>query len=107
MEQKINPKEEILTHDFTCKICNEKFISTSSKEFLAHIQSHSVNPLNENNDKIPCELCNKTFANKYYLKAHIKRAHSQVTFKCGQCEATFKAKYNLKLHIKAIHLELL
>ena len=105
MEQKINPNEEIVTQDFTCMICNKKLLSTSSREFLAHVQSHSTIPLNENGDRISCDLCNKTFAKKYYLNSHIKRVHSQVTFKCGQCDAKLKTKYYLELHVKSIHLK--
>ena len=52
-----------------------------------------------------CELCNKTFGNKYNLQGHISAVHKKEKFKCEHCELEFTAPYTVKKHIKVKHGE--
>ena len=56
---------------------------------------------------VECEICHKTFKNKYILKAHIKNIHSDnhERFECPHCQKQLKSKYYLQYHISHIHNE--
>ena len=45
-----------------------------------------------------CEICSKTFANRYILKAHMKN-HDEKTDICDVCSKAFSNKHVLKAHI--------
>ena len=51
-----------------------------------------------------CPTCNKGFANKQYLKYHMKiHERKEKAYKCDICTASFKTKNGLKFHIKSAH----
>ena len=55
--------------------------------------------------EVECEICHKTFKNKYILKTHMKNMHDETRtrFDCPHCDKTFANKYYLKKHIAAKH----
>ena len=50
-----------------------------------------------------CDLCDKIFNKKHYLKNHITNVHGQKNYSCEQCGARFATKYSLKDHILIVH----
>ena len=49
-------------------------------------------------DPALCEICSKTFANRYILRAHMK-SHDEKTDICDVCSKAFSNKHTLKAHI--------
>ena len=49
-------------------------------------------------DPALCEICSKTFANRYILRAHMKN-HDEKTDICDICSKAFSNKHVLKAHI--------
>ena len=49
-------------------------------------------------DSALCEICSKTFANRYILRAHMKN-HDEKTDICDVCSKAFSNKHTLKAHI--------
>jgi len=50
-----------------------------------------------------CEICLRTFAQKYYLKKHVLRKHADTTalpYECVTCGRSFKERYLLNRHTK-------
>ena len=47
-----------------------------------------------------CDICNKSYANIYILKTHIKAIHEKViNYKCMYgCDKEFKSQYRLYVH---------
>ena len=56
-------------------------------------------------DKVECEICHKTFKNKYILKTHMQNIHSETRerYECPHCNKEFASKYYLKKHISSKH----
>ena len=50
-----------------------------------------------------CEMCQKIFDTKKYLKQHKIRIHETKTFECEECDVKFTIEHNLKRHIKTNH----
>ena len=50
-----------------------------------------------------CDLCDKIFNKKHYLKAHISNVHGHKNYSCEHCGARFATKYSLKEHILIVH----
>ena len=51
-----------------------------------------------------CHICDKTFANPYNVKLHIKVDHEQSeVFKCSMCKQSFKFQNQLQMHISSVH----
>jgi KRAB domain-containing zinc finger protein len=56
------------------------------------------------NTRVPCDMCNKTFASHTTLKSHQKYAHSKErNEQCTYCDEKFKQKRDLRLHLASIH----
>ncbi|KAK8732440.1 hypothetical protein OTU49_007092 [Cherax quadricarinatus] len=73
--------------------------STSSRKFtlIIHKRVQAVG-------KRKCSLCLKTFANKSYLKIHMKNHHTeQKLYHCNFCPTDFKYQSNLAKHVTNIH----
>ena len=51
-----------------------------------------------------CHICDKTFANPYNVKLHIKVDHERSeVFKCSMCIQSFKFQNQLQMHISSVH----
>lgn len=50
-----------------------------------------------------CELCPKSFCNATSLTDHIKSVHQGVRFECSSCKKWFSLKSTLQNHIRTIH----
>ena len=58
----------------------------------------------DNNDKIPCDYCDHTFAREADLNDHIGRFHAGVKkYVCFVCHKRFKRKQSLENHVTMIH----
>ena len=54
--------------------------------------------------RIKCELCEKSFHSKGYLKLHIKVVHDKIKeYMCDFCNKTFGHIKEMRRHIKLIH----
>ena len=74
---------------------------TILKSSKPKINVKNSEPKNENvkqsSEVALCEVCSKTFKNKYALKAHMKN-HGEKTHICEVCSKSFVNKYILKEH---------
>ena len=69
----------------------------------AHAQS-SARP--EHPDGLECEVCGRTFVDKYILKRHLSALHDiggSKSFDCDLCPFVTKHKQNLKTHLLHVH----
>ena len=55
------------------------------------------------NNKVKCDQCHKTYANKYSMLVHKKAAHTGVKFACDQCDYQATTQGTLTLHIRSKH----
>ena len=116
-----------LTHNgkrFKCNGCDKMFFSQ------ANLERHQ-DQVHGRNEKVPCNVCSKTFKNNEYLlthlekcgkhkcdicnesfytggklRFHIKKEHEPTVtkvHKCSVCSYTFKRGYELKNHFSAVH----
>ena len=54
-------------------------------------------------DPLTCGLCNKKYAYKRSLKAHIQEVHEGVRFTCDKCEQQYATQASLQRHICFIY----
>lgn len=52
-----------------------------------------------------CEVCGKNFSMERHLRRHIESLHQMKIFSCEKCNKTFNWKSNLDRHIDKIHME--
>lgn len=59
----------------------------------------------DDEDRIRCEYCDRTYSKVSNLNAHIKTAHKGVRWICpnDECKLDFASKASLKRHIQRIH----
>ena len=59
---------------------------------------------NEGKKKFKCELCEKSFTHKRFLKSHVTVVHEKLEqFKCEICQKTFYREGILANHIAIAH----
>ncbi|XP_067674559.1 zinc finger protein 595-like [Haliotis asinina] len=76
----------------TCHICNKT---------VNHLQKHLVTHMGLK--PFSCEVCGKSFPERYILTKHMK-SHSTVRhYECKLCNSAFKRGDNLKRHLKVTH----
>ena len=96
-EAPIYTEEQIAKKPHKCPICEKRFAKESY--FNLHMKIHS------GESKIECEKCGKSFADAYYLKAHMNVVHSDIKpYSCAVCSKSFKELKVLKTHM-AVHSE--
>ena len=99
---------KLLTFDKlrSSKVCGKKFSDRSSGK--RHEKSH------DNDSKISCNICSKTFTRKSHLRKHRATVHqkeqdlppatekqpSGQPFQCAECSAVFNKKYKLQQHMR-------
>lgn len=89
-------KESVEIDRFRCSLCNEKVFD--STELL---DSHLLTEHNAvvSDERIGCEICNRTFAKLKYLRKHLRELHENGTpFECETCGKRFNRKSNLMEH---------
>ncbi|XP_022645299.1 zinc finger protein OZF-like isoform X2 [Varroa destructor] len=74
-----------------CSICSKILATKVTLE--AHERLH------RNEKQFACDQCGKAFADKNYLREHLKR-HKGRTFPCGQCDKQLATKSSLRAHEK-------
>ena len=100
---------ETLAAIYPCEQCGKHF--KSLKKVEAHSKKHlqveekSCKDNSKTVDRALCNVCSKSFANKYILKSHMQ-THSEETetvelVSCNICKKSFRNKYNLKYHKKS------
>ncbi|XP_064477457.1 oocyte zinc finger protein XlCOF6-like [Ornithodoros turicata] len=52
---------------------------------------------------LACDVCDKKFAHKFALDAHMPTHFEYRDFRCEMCGMAFKRKHTLKEHINAVH----
>ena len=59
-----------------------------------------------NGEALVCEVCSKSFSNRFSLRNHKKSTHRSRDFACKLCEKKFKLKVALRQHMiryKTLH----
>ena len=78
------------------KRLNSKEISSASKERSTKKSNVKVQNI--------CQICNKSFSTKTYLKRHVTTVHDEVKeHKCEICSKTFGKNSELQFHVKTVH----
>ncbi|XP_032675034.1 zinc finger protein 845-like [Odontomachus brunneus] len=85
---------------YDCYMCSYK--TDTVKYLTEHMKSE-----HNTTDICKCVICSKTFSRRSNLKKHKEIAHADNTqsIKCDKCDGVFKNKYCLKIHQRRIHSE--
>ena len=54
-------------------------------------------------DPVECHICQKTFTTAYSLKRHMAGAHENVRHTCTTCKSVFADKDGLKEYVSGLH----
>ncbi|XP_043581684.1 zinc finger protein 83 isoform X2 [Bombus pyrosoma] len=74
---------------FSCPTCGKKF--KKEQHVMQHLKTHEAK-------QWECDICNKMFTTKYFLKKH-KRLHSgEMPYKCNICNKTFTFQQSYHKH---------
>ena len=69
-----------------------------------YMDNDTFEEVDEDFDKHICNLCNKPFSSRKYLKIHIKTVHEGLKEKkCHLCDKVYAHATDLSVHIKKIH----
>ncbi|GFN88133.1 gdnf-inducible Zinc finger protein 1 [Plakobranchus ocellatus] len=81
-----------------CDICGKMY--KIRKAMLEHRKTHDGA---YKKPKVTCELCSKTFCNRYILECHIKDIHmgQKKSFLCSTCGKSFTTRHSLTEHTNA------
>jgi len=87
--------------EFECSKCS--FIASKQEEVDEHFSQEHKKP---SKPRVKCKECHKTFARKYELATHVKKAHLCIKdHKCPQCDYCSADKGAVMKHLRAVHLE--
>ena len=90
-------KNQNLIH--RCNLCDKDYVSQQS---LKYHKTHAH--VNEKLEVYECDICEKTFHERYYLKTHHTMVHSKnENFKCDICQKGYSLYNTLQLHIRKAH----
>ena len=85
--------------EFECGKCS--FIASKQEEVDEHFAQEHKKP---SKPRVKCDECHKTFARKYELATHVKKAHLRIKdHKCPQCDYCSADKGAVKKHLRAVH----
>ena len=59
-----------------------------------------IEPINNDDKKANCYVCNKQFSNVYTLNAHQKIHSGDKPFTCGTCQKSFLRNSDLNRHMR-------
>ena len=81
--------------DFSCEICDRRFVSIYNLNTHQNVTHSSVRPFE-------CEICGKSFKTRYALEKNHMPCHQEngQLFSCYLCPKSFKKKEYLNLHLK-------
>ena len=97
-DKKLLKHHILIEHDkfrFECSVCH--FMCKTTETLKNHIQVE-----HENNPKLECDSCNKTFSTLKYLKMHKYHVHTR-KIPCKECKQIFRTQSSLNRHHKAFH----
>ena len=77
-----------------CEICGKLCCPSALKD---HLNTHKESPLKE---KVRCDACGKTFANKVSLAMHTRLHSGDKRYTCKLCQKTFTQPYSLTVHMR-------
>jgi uncharacterized Zn finger protein (UPF0148 family) len=83
----------------TCPVCGRDFHSVS-------ILKHHLKTGHAATGRVSCEVCEKTYANKRALKAHMEshvQPQREREYTCRICAAVFQQVWQLGQHMKVVH----
>lgn len=60
-----------------------------------------------NPNKVYCNICNKSYTNKYSLHTHLKTLHKVKPHTCEVCGEAFWEVKEHKTHMETLHLDFL
>ena len=87
--------------EFECSKCS--FIASKQEEVDEHFAQEHKKP---SKPRVKCKECHKTFARKYELATHVKKAHLFIKdHKCPQCDYCSADKGAVMKHLRAVHWE--
>ena len=87
---------------FSCKDCDENFMSSNDLEFHEQKTHKQLEAENSKMKKFVCDICRTGFTGKRDLTVHIKLHKNPNLFKCHHCSKRFTTAYNLKKHITLV-----
>ena len=67
------------------------------------MQTHVIKCHEENLEQHKCDICEKTFANRQYLKQHMDMHTGAPRKQCKYCEKDFTDQSNLHRHVRKCH----
>lgn len=81
-----------------CPHCEAEFFTSKGlKQHIGKVHEQSNKTYN-------CSVCDRTYKNKYAVKAHVKQVHDKATrVDCVLCGRSLYNKYQLKLHLRDAH----
>jgi uncharacterized Zn-finger protein len=78
---------------FICEYCSKRF--ASSDALKQHDNTHKKGPY------LPCPTCGKFYPNNFYLKCHIRKAHTDdKEYTCEMCQKNSHQSNGLKIDMK-------
>ncbi|XP_046975291.1 putative zinc finger protein 840 [Vanessa cardui] len=80
-----------ISFSFTCDTCNCVFKTRHSLNMHV-VKNHTQN--------IACEICKKTFSERYHLKKHMATHSQERNFVCPLCKKCYRYEKTLKQHLK-------
>ena len=81
-----------------------KIIEIDPEEFFNYSSTEEI--LKYVNERVKCEICDKTYASKQSLSIHIKSVHQKIKDNiCKFCEKAYSRNYDLQIHMKIVHKE--